>query len=111
MTLHVENPGLMSTAREATASVTKIEMIPQHGFYEPCIDYIITHISTTVMLLLPATKLWQGNVFTPVWDSVHRGGGSQFRGSLSRWVYVKETPHMVMCEQYASYWNAFLFPK
>ena len=24
--------------------------------------------------LLPATKLWQGNVFTPVCDSVHWGG-------------------------------------
>ena len=29
----------------------------------------------------PQTKLWEGNVFTPVCDSVHGGG----RGSLSRW--------------------------
>ena len=26
-----------------------------------------------VWLLPPATKLWRGNVFTPVWHSVHRG--------------------------------------
>ena len=40
------------------------------------------------MSLLPsATKLRQGNVFTPVCDSVHRGGGSLSRGSLCpEWV-------------------------
>ena len=30
-------------------------------------------------------------------------------GSLSGGVSVRETPRMVMCGQYASYWNAFLF--
>ena len=44
------------------------------------------------MLLPPATKLWQGNVFTPVCDSVHRGGsvpacttGHMTGGPLSGW--------------------------
>ena len=72
------------------------------------------------ILLPPVTKLRQGNVFTPVCDSVHRGvsvlacttghmtRGSLFRGSLSwgvsvqggvsvwgvsaQGVYVRETP-------------------
>ena len=46
------------------------------------------------MLLQPGTKLRQGNVFTPVCDSVHRGwispqGGLCPRGSLSRKVSVQ----------------------
>ena len=32
------------------------------------------YISRLHTLLPPATKLWQGNVFTPVCHSVHRGG-------------------------------------
>ena len=36
------------------------------------------------VFLPPATKLWQGNVFTPVCHSVHGEGGSLSRGSLSR---------------------------
>ena len=70
------------------------------------------------MFLPPATKLRQGNVFTPVCDSV------QAR-SLSRGVSVQEGSlsgglcpggslsgrppcrHTVMCGRYASYWNAF----
>ena len=82
-------------------------------------------------------SLGQGNVFTPVCDSVHRGvfvqgglcpGGGVFvhggrglcpggEGSLSRGrglcpgggVFVRETPPCtVKCGQYASYWNEFL---
>ena len=36
--------------------------------------------------LLPATKLWEGNIFTPVCHSVHRRGGLCLgrRGSLPR---------------------------
>ena len=46
----------------------------------------------------PQTKLREGNVFTPVCDSVHRGGLcpggslSKWGGSLSRGVSVMETP-------------------
>ena len=72
--------------------------------------------------LPPATKLQQGNVFTPVCDSVHGRGGPLSRGgaALSRGggclpggVSVRETPphRAVMCGQYASYWNALLLVK
>ena len=37
----------------------------------------------TFFLLPSATKLREGNVFTPVCDSVHRGGGSLSRGGIS----------------------------
>ena len=66
------------------------------------------------LLLPPATKLQQGNVFTPVCDSVHWSGG---RGgcSLSRGVSVWGRPQgdppyrdTVTCGWFASYWNAFL---
>ena len=72
--------------------------------------------------LPPATELQEGNVFTPVCHSVHRGGTS-----LSRWVSVQgfglirvqggQSPGgslsgrplgTVTCGRYASYWNAFL---
>ena len=37
-------------------------------------------------------------------------GASLARGSLSKGVSVRETPHhMVICGQYASHWNAFLY--
>ena len=52
---------------------------------------------------------WQGNVFTPVYDSVHREGVSVQRG-LSVSCNGDHTRHYaVMYGQYASYWNAFLF--
>ena len=79
------------------------------------------------------TKLTEGNVFTPVCDSVHGGRGVSVRGSLS-WgvsvqmglypggisvqggVYVQEgslsgrPPRpTVKSGRYASFWNAFLF--
>ena len=73
------------------------------------------------LVLLPsATKLRQGNVFTPVCDSVHRGGlcpgRSLSRGSLS----MGDLCPGVLCQgdsrlrtvtygRFASYWNAFLF--
>ena len=47
--------------------------------------------------------------------SVHRGGGLGIcpgglcpGGSLSRGMYVMETPHTVISGWYASYWNAFM---
>ena len=43
-----------------------------------------------VFLLLPAPKLRQGNVFTPVCGSVHRRGGLCPGGSLSGEVSVQE---------------------
>ena len=84
------------------------------------------------VFLPPATKLRQGNVFTPVCDSVHRGRGGALSGrgylsrvSLSRWngvsvqgglclmrgvVSVRETHWRctVTCGRYASWWNTFL---
>ena len=84
------------------------------------------------------TKLREDNVFTPVSDSIHRGGsvqgglfqervssvegtktsrgslcpgGSLSKGeSLSRGALSGRPPHTVKIGQYASYWNAFLFP-
>ena len=61
----------------------------------------------------PQKKLREGNDFTPVCDSVHRGvsvqgvsvqGGSlSSECSLSMGVSVRETPRMVKGGQYASY--------
>ena len=46
---------------------------------------IVTNSMTFINVwgfLPPATKLWQGNVFTPVCDSVHGEGGSLSRGGV-----------------------------
>ena len=93
-------------------------------------------IRLNIIMLVVITKLWEGNVFTPVCHSVHRGGGgSLFKGPPSksidvqgvcpgglcprgfsvqrggglcpRGISVTEILRMVMCGQYASYWNAF----
>ena len=82
------------------------------------------------MSLPPATKLRQGNVFTPVCHSVHGVGvsvpacttGHMTRGSLSGGVSVQmggsvqggllgrtPRPSMATSEWYISYWNAFLY--
>ena len=45
---------------------------------------LVSVISAEIHSLLPAMKLREGNVLTPVCDSVHRRGG----GSLSRGVCV-----------------------
>ena len=55
----------------------------------------------------PQTKLREGNIFTPVGHSVHRGG-SLSGVYLSRGVSVREIPRTVTSGRYASYWNAFL---
>ena len=67
-------------------------------------------------------SLGQGNIFTPVWHTVHGGGdaipaclaegsagGCLGRGCAPRG-YLVETPPQdgYCCRQYASYWNAFL---
>ena len=52
----------------------------------------------------PQTKLREGNVVTPAYDSVHRGSLSR-GGSLSG----RPPPHTVKIGRYASYWNAFCF--
>ena len=69
-------------------------------------------------------KLRQGNVFTPVCDSVHRGDlcleglcpgglcqgqGVSFWGVSVQGCLCQEDPRTVTCRWYASYWNAFLF--
>ena len=94
---------------------------------------------TFTCFLQAATKLWQGNVFTPVCHSVHMGvsvpacttghmtrglcaGGVSVQGGLylvgvpvqegglcPGRVSVREAPHTVMSGWYASYLNAFLF--
>ena len=66
---------------------------PKTGWYPEKIFLRIGH----VRLLPPATKLREGNVFTPVCHSVHRGicvwgsvsGGSLSGGSLSKGVSVQ----------------------
>ena len=93
------------------------------------------HSLLTHPLLPPATKLWQGNVFTPVSHSVHRGGclplvqGGVCHTTLGRHSPWADTPHRqttpsacwdthTPCPvhagirsssgRYASHWNAFL---
>ena len=76
-------------------------------------NYLKVHICnlTSHLLLPPATKLREGNVFTPVCDSVHGSlclGGVSVQGGLCPGgLSVRETP-MVTCGQYASYCNTFL---
>ena len=66
-------------------------------------------------------KLWEGNVFRGVClstgevsvcpeGSLSREGVSVQGGNLypGRWS-LSRRPHMVVCGQYASYWNAFFF--
>ena len=77
------------------------------------------------VLLLPATKLRQCNVFTPVCHSVHGGGvcntplwadpPGQTRLPSGADTPRQTPPHAVHAGirstsgRYASYWNAFLF--
>ena len=75
------------------------------------------------MLLPPAIKLRQGNVFTPVCNSVHGGGSLSHDqgglrlgglcpgGSLSGRPPRQSPLGTVMSGQYASYWNAFLLTR
>ena len=73
----------------------------------------------------PQTKLLDGNVVTPVGDSVHVGGGSLSEGSPGHRSPLTENPwtetpppdrdppsdrdpQTVKSRRYASYWNAFL---
>ena len=72
--------------------------------------------------LPPANEVCEGYDFTGIClstgggVSVHRGV-SLFRGylclgvSVQGGVFVMETPHMVTCGWYTSYWNAFSFFK
>ena len=68
-----------------------------NGKILPSLDIVLYR----TMFLPPATKLRQGNVFTPVCDSVQAGslsrgglcpGGVSVRRSLSRGVSVRKTP-------------------
>ena len=84
------------------------------------------------LILPPATKLRQGNVFTPVCHSVHRGsaippwadtpGQTPPRQTPPRQTPPGQTPPgqilplgrhppraVHACTRYASYWNAILF--
>ena len=60
-------------------------------------------------LLPPATELRQGNVFTPVCHSVHRGGGQTPPGRPIP--YVVHAGIRSTSGRYASYWNAILLYK
>ena len=74
--------------------------------------------ATHVCTIITARKrsLGQGNIFTPVCHSVHRGeggclvpGGSVPGGDLLPGGCLVETPpDGYCCGRYASYWNAFL---
>ena len=63
------------------------------------------------LFLPPATKLREGNVFTPVCHSVHRRvsvQGISVQGGLCPGGSLSGRPLCtVKCGQYASYWNAF----
>ena len=62
----------------------------------------------------PQTKLREGDVFTPVCDSVHRGSmhdrGACMAGEYVWWgrgFHARETA--TEAGVYTSYWNAFLY--
>ena len=76
-----------------------------HATMKVCLFYR----SEKNVLLPPATKLRQGNVFTPVCHSVH--GGSATPGQTPPWADTPCAVHAGIrstCGRYASYWNAFL---
>ena len=58
-----------------------------HSQQQHVIVHAIGHIADS-----PQTKLREGNVFTPVCDSVHKMGGSLSEGSSVQGVSVRETP-------------------
>ena len=69
--------------------------------------------SHTNAIIFTARKrsLGQGNIFTPVCHSVHRGIclGPGGWGCLLPGVPGGDPPDGYCCGRYASYWNAFLF--
>ena len=56
----------------------------------------------------PQTKLQEGDVFIPVCDSVHGGGGRSLSRGVSGGSLSRRPPHTVKSGRYASYWNALL---
>ena len=52
--------------------------------------YVLRYVWLRQLILPPAKKLREGDVFTPVCDSVHGGQSLCPRGSLSRGVSVQE---------------------
>ena len=95
----------------------------------PCFSsiYAITNFVTFVYIYHPQTNLRDGNVFTPVCQSIlstgvcprmHLDRGCSEKGRGKRWcgegVYTPPPPPNTTSDghqsrQYASYWNAFLF--
>ena len=58
------------------ASVSHFVHNQPHGYpvtAHPCYGAVATHPTRMLFLLPPATKLGQGNIFTGICDSVHRG--------------------------------------
>ena len=103
----------------------------QHGPHpsqnDRCNGGFTLHGTETVLIYLPAaTKLGQGNVFTGICDSVHRGGGlPQCMLGYPPGLPGPDPPRpdppgpdppreadasiRSMSGRYASYWNAFLY--
>ena len=81
-------------------------------------QFLLLHQRTLLhQFLPPATKLWQGTVFTPVCHSLHGGGVCHTPWAdtpLPSLCWDTHTPCAVHAGirstsgQYASYWNAFL---
>ena len=94
------------------------------GFFLKSYNYHPQRSCGKVMFLHLSVILFTGGMSVPACITLCPGGvsdkgvsvqGVSVQGSLSRRVSVRETPldsdpHMVTSRQYASYWNAFLFP-
>ena len=99
------------TINKSTSKETSIKALPRSGNF--------LTLYNCQPLLPPATKLRQGNVFTPVCHSVHRQGVCHIPLGRPRFLGRQPPGRHPPCAvhagiqstsgRYASYWNAILF--
>ena len=125
--LSVNGPlGCINTGRKRTPNQNVFWYLPSLGVNNT-LNFLTSHLKAMWLFafafvhceriqqwsfLSPATKLQQGNVFTPLCDSGGSKGGLCSGGFLSRRGLCQvDRPRCctVRCGRYASYWNAFLY--